>query len=73
MLAEFIEAISEQAVKAAGHKIDKPAAEPSHVYYFDGKRYTASPAPRHHIASDLSAVVEFARLAASQDADAGGE
>lgn len=61
MLKEFLETVSSQAVKAAGQQHIHPKEEPGHVYFLDGKKHVAEPAPRKHVAFDLSAIIEFAQ------------
>jgi hypothetical protein len=67
MLAEFVKAVSDQAVKAARGRILKPSAEPEHVYLIEdasGKidQRRAAPQPRRHKALSLDPIIEFAKL-----------
>ena len=60
MLKEFIDCISERAVKAAGPFVTPVAAEPEHVYLLNGVRQIAEPRPRDHKAMSLQTIVAFA-------------
>jgi len=67
MIAEAIEKITELAHDAEKPQAYTPPGEPAHVYYLEGKRQIAAPAPRQHKAADLQAVVAFALRTVEQE------
>lgn len=61
MQADSLKLIADTAVKAAGNRVIKPAAEPAHVYYMldsigEPERFEAAPPPADHAARDLTAI-----------------
>lgn len=61
MIKEALEFLAEQATNASVPYIESAPAEPPHVYYKDGEKVHAEPNPRSHEASDITAVIEFAK------------
>jgi hypothetical protein len=61
MIDSALKFISDQAVKASGPHINTVPAEPPYVYFVNGERKIAEPAPRAHVAKDLSAIIAFAK------------
>jgi len=70
MLKEAIESLMAAGVKAGEPKLLQPKPEPGHVYYLQGQRVVATPAPRDHGAQDLATIVAFAEKGG--EAEAGG-
>lgn len=60
MIAEALKYLADTAVKGSKPFVSRAEPEPSHVYYLNGERTEATPAPCNFTAKDLTAIVQFA-------------